>query len=128
MMARATCLIAGVGGTTSDGGVYFPSKLSIMADAFAPSQVLNFGTLAYVADCYNELHLLHGATLAGIEPPTSPPPPGPLRANLEVLAQQIWRSLGLDLTVSDCHRMFYILANVHHQVTTGEALSPPNHF
>ena len=30
--------------------------------------------------------------------------------------------------MSDHHRMFYMLANIHHQVTWGKALPLPNHF
>ena len=48
--------------------------------------------------------------------------------DLEVLAQQIQRCLGPDPTESDHRRMFYMLANVHPQVTIGEALLSPNHF
>jgi hypothetical protein len=61
-----------------------------MASAFVPGQVLNIGSLAYVANCYGDLHLLHGAAMVGNEPLVSSPPLGPLRADLEVLAQQIW--------------------------------------
>ena len=28
----------------------------------------------------------------------------------------------------DHHQMFYMLTNVHHQITTDEVLSSPNHF
>ena len=58
-----------------------------MADAFALGQVLNFGTLAYIADCYGELRLLHGVVLVGIKALVSPPSLGPSRTNLEVLVQ-----------------------------------------
>jgi hypothetical protein len=57
-----------------------------MADAFAPGQVLNFGSLAYVADCYGELHPLDEATPIGNEPPSPLALLGPLGADLEVLA------------------------------------------
>ena len=30
--------------------------------------------------------------------------------------------------VSDCHQMFYMLANVHHQIATNEVLPPVDHF
>jgi hypothetical protein len=30
--------------------------------------------------------------------------------------------------MSDRRQMFYMLANVHHQIATGEVLSPPNRF
>jgi hypothetical protein len=60
-----------------------------MADAFAPNQVLNFGSLAYIADYYSELRPLHRAAPAGNEPPAPPPLLGLLGANLEVLAHQI---------------------------------------
>jgi hypothetical protein len=102
-VAGATRLVAGASGTPPDGGVRFPGEFSATADAFTPSQVLNFGSLAYVADCYDELHPLHGATPVGSEPQTSPPPPGLLGADLEVLAQQIRCDLGPNPTVSD-HR------------------------
>ena len=54
----------------------------------------------------------------GIEPLASPPPPGLLGADLEVLAYQIRRGLGPNPTVSNHHQMFYTLVNVHHQIAT----------
>ena len=84
-VAGATRLIAGASGPTLEGGVYFPNEFSIMAGAFALGQVLNFGNLDYIADCYDELDPLHRATMVGNEPPASSPLPGPLRAYLEVL-------------------------------------------
>ena len=30
--------------------------------------------------------------------------------------------------MSDCRQMFYMLANVHHQIATGEVLPPLDHF
>jgi hypothetical protein len=86
MVAGATCLVIGASGTTLDGGVYFRSEFSVMASAFAPGQVLNFGSLSYVIDYYGELRPLHGAVPVGNELPASPPLPGPLGADLEVLA------------------------------------------
>jgi hypothetical protein len=58
-----------------------------MASAFALGQVLNFGSLAYITDCYCELHPLHRATPAGNEPLASPPLRGLLGVVLEVPAQ-----------------------------------------
>ena len=86
MVAGATRLVAGASGTTPDGSVRFPGEFSVLADAFAPGQVLNFGSLAYIVDCYDELRPLHGATPVGNEPPVPPPPLGLLGAHLEVLA------------------------------------------
>jgi hypothetical protein len=60
-----------------------------MADAFAPCQVLNFGSLAYIANYYGELCPLHGAASVGNEPPVLSLPPGLLGADLEVLAHQM---------------------------------------
>jgi hypothetical protein len=57
-----------------------------MASAFALGQVLNFGSLVYIADCYGELHPLHGAALVGNEPSMLPPPLGLLGVDLEVQA------------------------------------------
>jgi hypothetical protein len=51
-----------------------------------------------------------------------------LGADLEVLVHQIWRGLGLNPTVSERCQMFYMLANVHHQITTNEVLLLPYHF
>ena len=85
-MAGATHLITGASGAALDDGVRFPGEFSIMTDAFAPCQLLNFGSLAYVTDCYSELGPLHGATPEGNEPPASPPPLGLLGTDLEVLA------------------------------------------
>ena len=60
--------------------------------------------------------------------PASPPPLGLLVADLEVLAFQIRHSLVLNPTMSDRCQMFYMLANVYYQITTGEVLPPPNCF
>jgi hypothetical protein len=57
--------------------------------------------LAYVVDRHSELRPLHGAALVGNEPPASPPPPGLLGADLEVLTRQIQCTLGENPTVSD---------------------------
>ena len=114
MVAKATHLVAEVSGTTPDGGVCFPDELSIVVGAFALGQVLNFGSLIYIADCYGKLHSLHGAMPTGNEPPMSSPPPGLLGADLEVLARQIQCGLGPNPTVSDRRQMFYILANIQH--------------
>ena len=114
MVAEATRLTTGASGVAPNGGVRLPSEFSIMADAFAPGQVLNFGSQAYIVDCYGELRSLDRAALVSGELPTPPPPLGLLGADLEVLAQQIQRSLGPSPTVSDSRQMFYMLANVHH--------------
>ena len=82
--------------------------------AFAPRQILNFGSLAYIADCYGELHPLHGAAPVGNGPSVPPPPPGLLGVDLEVLAGQIRCGPGPNPTVSDHSQMFYMMANVHH--------------
>ena len=67
-VAGATRLVTGASGTALDGGVCFPGEFSIVAGAFAPGQVLNFGSLAYVTDCYSELRPLHGAAPVGNKP------------------------------------------------------------
>ena len=85
-MAGATRLIVGASGTTPDGGVCFPDKFFIIASAFARGQVLIFGSLAYVTDCYNEFRSLNGAASAGNELLAPPPPPGLLGVDLKVLA------------------------------------------
>ena len=85
-MAVATRLITGASGTAPDGGVHFLGEFFIIVDAFALGQVQNFGSLPYIADCYNELHPLHRAVLVGNELPVPPPPLGPLGLYLEVLA------------------------------------------
>ena len=99
MVARAIHLIIGASDIALDGGVRFSREFSVMVSAFAPGQVLNFGSLAYITDCYGELHLHHRAVMAGNEPPVSSPLLGPSRADLEVQAQQIRRSLGPDPTM-----------------------------
>lgn len=55
-VAGATRLIVGTGGTTLEGDVYCSSEVIIIAGAFVPGQVLNFGNLTYIADCYGQLH------------------------------------------------------------------------
>ena len=124
MVAGATRLVARASGTTPDGGVRFPGEFSVMAGAFALDYVLNFGSLAYVADCYDELRPLHKAAPVGNEPPASPPLLGLLGVDLKVLAHQIRCGLGLNPTVSNHRQMFYMLANVHYQIATGEVLPP----
>jgi hypothetical protein len=85
-VAKATRLVARASGAAPDGGVRFPDEFS-MANTFARGQVLNFGSLTYIADCYGELHPFHGAAPTGNEPPASPPPRGLLGADLELLVQ-----------------------------------------
>ena len=68
-MAGATRLVTGASGATPDGGVRFPNEFSVAVGAFALGEVLNFGSLAYIADCYGELHPLHGATSLGQRAP-----------------------------------------------------------
>ena len=113
MVAGATRLIAGAGGTAPNSGVRFPSELSFTAGTFALGQVLNFGTLVYVANCYGKLRPLHGTVPVGNKSPMPPPPPGLLGENLEVLSRQIQRCRVPNPTVSDHRQMFYMLANVH---------------
>jgi hypothetical protein len=94
MVAGATRCVATASGATPDSGVCFPSELSVEAGAFALSQVLDFGSLSYIANCYGELRPHHGVVPAGNEPSVSSPSPGLLGADLEVLALQIRRGLG----------------------------------
>ena len=56
-----------------------------MEDAFALGQVLNFGSLAYIADYYGKLCPLHEAALVGNVPSTLPPLLGLQGADFEVL-------------------------------------------
>ena len=79
-------------------------------------------------DCYGELRSLDRAALMSGELQALPPLPGLLGADLEVLARQIRRGLGPNPTVSDQRQMFYMLANVHHQIATGEVLPSPERF
>jgi hypothetical protein len=85
-VARATRLVAKASGTTPDGDVRFPSEFFIITGAFALGQVLNFGSLAYIADCYGELCPLNGAAPVGNELQVPSPPLGLLGGDLEVLA------------------------------------------
>ena len=94
-VAGAMRLIAGASGTAPNGSVRFLDEFSVAVGAFALGQVLNFGSLAYVADRHNELCPLNGATLVGTKSTAPPPPSGPLGADLEVL--------GPSLTLSDRH-------------------------
>jgi hypothetical protein len=87
-MAGATRLIARTGSAAPNGSVRFPGEFFIMAGAFALGQVLNFGCLAYMTDCYGKLHPLNEVPPVGNEPRVLPKPLGLLGANLEVLAQQ----------------------------------------
>jgi hypothetical protein len=53
---------------------------------------------------------------------------GLLGADLEVLARQIRLGLAPNSTMSERHQMFYMLANVHYQITTDEMLPSLNRF
>jgi hypothetical protein len=66
-VAGATRLVAGASGTALDGGVRFPGEFFIIAGTNTLGQVLNFGSLAYVTDCYGEFHPLDGVAPAGNE-------------------------------------------------------------
>jgi hypothetical protein len=105
-VARVTRLVAGAGGTAPNDGVLLLNEFTTVG-ALAPRQVLNFGSLAYVADCYGELRSLEEATPVDNESLGLSSPPGLLRADLEVLARQIWNSLGLNpIAVSERRQMF----------------------
>jgi hypothetical protein len=56
-VARSTRLVTGSGGVNPEGGVRFSGEVIVAVGAFAPSQVFNFGSLAYIADCSCELPL-----------------------------------------------------------------------
>lgn len=56
------------------------------------------------------------------------PPPGLLGADLEVLAQEIQLGLGPNPTILERHQIFYMMVNVHYQISAGEVLWPPDHF
>ena len=112
MVVGATRLVAEAGGAAPEGGVYFSGKIVVAAGAFVLGKVINFGSLDYVGDCYGELHPLKETALVG--------------ADLEVLARQIWLGLGPNPTVLEQHQIFYMLANVHYQIITGEVVSPPD--
>jgi hypothetical protein len=60
-----------------------------MTGAITSGQVLNFEILAYITDCYDELHPLNEVPLVGNESLALPAPSGLLGVDLEVLAQQI---------------------------------------
>jgi hypothetical protein len=115
------------GGTAPDNGV-LPDEFSVVAGTFAPSQVLNFGSLAYVVDYYGELYPLKELAPVDNKSLVSPSPLGLLEADLEVLAQQIYHGLVSNPTMSEHHQMFYMLANVHYQIATSEVLPSPKHF
>jgi hypothetical protein len=85
-VAGATHLVARASGATIDGSIRFLGEFFITANAFALDQVLNFGSLAYIPNCYGELCPLNGVALTSNELPTSPPSLGLLGVNLEILA------------------------------------------
>ena len=59
-MAGATHLVTEVSGTNPYCGVHFRDEFFVMAGAFILGQVLNFVSLAYVTNCYGEVHPLQG--------------------------------------------------------------------
>lgn len=83
MVAGATRHFNGASHAVLDGGVRFPSEFFVTVDAFAPGQVLNFKTLAYVANCYSELCPLKEVTLVDNESQRQLPS-SLLGANLEL--------------------------------------------
>jgi hypothetical protein len=56
-VVRVTHLVAGASSIAPEGGVRLPSEISVVHTTSVPSQVLNFGILAYITDCYGKLHL-----------------------------------------------------------------------
>jgi hypothetical protein len=81
-VVRATRLVAGAGSAAPEGGVRFFGEVATTAGAFILGQVLNFGSLAYIADCYSKLHPLMETMPADNESLASCPPPGLLGADL----------------------------------------------
>ena len=73
-MAEATRLITGTSSIALDGHVPFSGEFSVMTGAFALGQVLNFGSLAYIVDCNDELCPLDEASRMG-NGLSAPPPP-----------------------------------------------------
>jgi len=57
-------------------------KFIVTTGAFVLGQVLNFGSLAYIADCYNELYPLKETAPVDNESLASCPPPGLLGVDL----------------------------------------------
>jgi hypothetical protein len=106
-VAGATRLVAGASSVAPNGGIRFPGELSVTTGDFAPGQVLSFGSLAYIADSHGELRPLYGAASAGNEPPASPPSPGLLGADLEILARQIRHALGENPTMSERRQLVW---------------------
>lgn len=82
-VVKATRLTGGAGGATLDGGVLRVLRHSWRLQSRSGPQL--FGSLAYVADCYDELHLLKEAKPVDNESLALSPPPGLLGADLEVL-------------------------------------------
>jgi hypothetical protein len=77
---------------------------------------------------FGELHPLKEVGPVDNESLASSPPLGLLGADLEALARQIPHGLGPNHTVLEHRQMFYILANVHYQIATGEVLPLPERF
>jgi hypothetical protein len=71
-VAGGTRLVAGASGIAPDDYVRFPGEFFITTSTFALVQVLNFGSLAYVADCYGELRPLHGLCRQAMNPCIAP--------------------------------------------------------
>jgi hypothetical protein len=63
-----------------------PGGVVVATGAFAPGQVLNFGSTAYVTDYNGKHHPLEETVPVRNESPTSYPPLGLLGADIEVLA------------------------------------------
>ena len=80
-MVRATRLVATADSAAPEGDVRFSGEVIVAAGGFVPGQVLNFESLAYIADCYNKLHPLMETVPVDNESLASCPPPGLLGAH-----------------------------------------------
>jgi hypothetical protein len=83
-VARATRLIARASDASPDDGVHFHSEFLVTVIAFTLGQVLNFGSLAYITDCYSELRPLCGTMPVDYAAPALYPLTGPPGANRQI--------------------------------------------
>ena len=127
-VVRATRLVTREGDIAQKAACASPVRSSLQPAPLPPGQDLNFGSLAYVVDYSGELHPLKEIMLGVNESLASYPLLGLLGADHEVLARQIRLGLVPNPTVSECRNMFYMLENIHHQITAGEVLLLPHRF